>query len=114
MKFLTLFVICVWFKESRRAWFITIRFHEVLSFIRTLLIVMKRKRAAGFAGQSFRSDWAVPTGGVFDSVKEAGFPSFSLPPPEDIHNKDDHNDEIDDETNGENVVPAGRGKNLEN
>jgi len=101
-----LFVTCVRFEESSSAWFITIRLHEVLSFIRALFIIMERQSAASFTSQSFRSDWAVPTGGVFDPVKKACFPSFSLPPSEDVEHKDNHDDEVNNESNGQNIIPA--------
>ena len=117
VQFTTLFVICIRFEERSSAWFITVRLHEVFGFIRTLLIIMEWQGTTCIACQSFRSDWAVPTGGVLDPVKEAGFPnilklnqycrnkcninlpSFSLSPSEDIQNKENNDDEIDDEAN---------------
>jgi len=77
-KFLILFAICVRFEKCCGR-FIAVRFHEIVSFVRTFLIIVKRKSASTFPSQSFRSDWAVATGGVFDPFKEACFPNISKP-----------------------------------
>jgi len=104
-KFLILFAICVRFEEGCGR-FVTVRFHEIVSFVRTFLIIMKRKSASTFPSQSFRSDWAVATGGVLDPFKEAGFPSLGSSPPADVQDKNHNNDEVYNEPNGQNVVPA--------
>jgi len=104
-KFLILFVICVRFEECCGR-FIAVRFHEIVSFVRTFLIIVKRKSAPTFASQSFRSDWAVATGGVFDPFKEACFPSLCSSPSTDVQDKNNHDDEVYNEPNGKNVIPA--------
>jgi len=73
---------------------------------------MKWKSTPALPSQSFRSDWAVAAGGVLDPLQESGFPSFSSSPPTYIQNKDDDNDEVDNETDGQNVIPPRRGENL--
>jgi len=104
-KFLILFAICVRFEEGCGR-FIAVRFHEIVSFIRTFLIIMKRKSTSTFPSQSFRSDWAVATCGVLNPFKEAGFPSFSSPPSTDVQDKNNHDDEVYNEPDGQNVIPA--------